>query len=129
MNLDPAEFRLHDVTGFPLVWANAAPAGDPGCWGREMDRLIAQGAPFVALHAGGAKTESQDDRKERALWFKRNKAAMSQVCKAVIAVEGDASRRAAMQLQALPMRQAFGVPMEVVATRDEAEDLAWEILF
>lgn len=126
---DPNDFALHDVHGFPLVWARPQDGADPDCWGREMDALIAQGTPFVALHAGDAHDENHAERKARALWFKRNKAALARVCRAVIAVQENALKRAALQVQALPMSQAFGIRMAVVASRAEAENLAWDILF
>jgi hypothetical protein len=130
MWLDPDRFRLHDVTGFPLVWTGSPVHDEVNArrWRVEMDALVAQGSPFVILHRmDGA--EPHEARKARTAWLKCNKRALAQLCLAVVAIEADPIRRMALEARADIANQSYGVKTAVVASTEEGEDLAWEILF
>jgi hypothetical protein len=130
MWLDPARFRLHDVTGFPLVWTGAPVRDEVNArrWQVEMDVLVAQGSPFVILHRMDGP-ESPEARKARAAWLKHNRRALAQLCLALVAIEADPIRRTALEARAAIANQSYGVKAAVVASAEEGEDLAWEILF
>ncbi|MGY2051201.1 hypothetical protein [Methylobacterium sp. JK268] len=126
MTLDASSFAIHDVADFPLVrWRpeQVAP-GYAAAWEREMEALVAHGAPFVILFAGGRAAEPHEDRVRRGLWLKRHKEALARHCRALITVEPDPEARLAFDAQAALTRRAFGIPMESAASADEAVDLA-----
>ena len=123
-------FTVHDVSEFPVVRSRATAVG-PGYatqWEREMNALLEHASPFVLLMEEGQPQESHDDRKARGLWLKRNKTALASFCKAVIIIEPDAVQREAFQAQAAMAAKAFGVPMEVAASKAGAEELAGRLL-
>lgn len=123
-------FIVHDLHAFPLVWSRSR-AIEPGYapqWAREMDALLEKAQPFVIVFEEGQPEESHEDRKTRGLWLKRNKALLGTICRAVIAIEPDAVRRIALKAQSALASRAFSVAMEVVASREDAEALARELL-
>lgn len=93
-----------------------------------MDALLAISMPFVIIMEGDEHAEEHKDRKARGIWLKKNKAALATVCKAVIGIEASAIKRGAMQLQMSLATKAFGIKMEIVASREEALHLAERIL-
>ncbi|AIO69276.1 hypothetical protein [Burkholderia oklahomensis] len=126
MNLDPQDFVVHDVSRFPMCVfrASAATPGYAPQWEKEIDALMRQGAPFVIVYVSLEADESHDDRKHRAIWLKQNKAELGAVCQALISVEPDPARRAAVAEQGKTAVKAFGIPHEAVASLDEATALA-----
>ena len=130
MTIDTTDFAFHDVALWPIVRPSAASV-HPGYskqWEREMDALLALSMPFVVIMEGDEHTEEHEDRKARGIWLKKNKTALAAVCKAVIGIEASAIKRAAMQLQMSLATKAFGIRMEIVASREEALLLAERIL-
>ncbi|MBC9034569.1 hypothetical protein IAG41_19445 [Sphingomonas sp. JC676] len=130
MWLDPDRFRLHDVTEFPLIWTGAPVRDEVNArrWQVEMDALVAQGSPFVILHRIDGP-EPAEARKARISWLKHNKRALAQLCLAVVAIEVDPIRRTTLDARVAIANQSYGVKAAVVASAEEGEDLAWEILF
>ncbi|MBN8948931.1 MULTISPECIES: hypothetical protein [unclassified Rhizobium] len=130
MTIDATTFAFHDVSLWPIVRHSAA-AAQPGYskqWEREMDALLALSMPFVVIMEGDEQAEEHEDRKARGIWLKKNKTALAAVCKAVIGIEAGAIKRAAMQLQMNLATKAFGMRMEIVASKEEAMQLAERIL-
>lgn len=120
------EFLVHDISHFPVVWSRNA-AIVPGYapqWVREMNRLLARGLPFVIIFDEGMADEDHEDRKVRAVWLKENKSLLASLCRSVIAIEPNAIKRAALTAQALIASKAFGVAMDVVPSRQDAEAAA-----
>jgi len=123
MTLDSADFTLHDLSRFPLVLARGDTS--PGYavqWEREMQSLMDDGEAFVLIHPKARTEEAHDDRKRRGLWLKQNKQALGACCKAVISVEPDDERRAALATQSAMAEKAFGIPMRMAATLEQACD-------
>jgi hypothetical protein len=130
MTIDATTFDIHDVSLWPIVRQSAGSV-QPGYskqWEREMDALLAIAMPFVVIMEGDEHAEEHDDRKVRGIWLKKNKAALAAICKAVIGIEASAIKRAAMQVQMSLATKAFGMRMEIVASRNEALELAERIL-
>lgn len=130
MAFDMAAFVIHDVSGFPVVHARAE-AIRPGYsaqWAREMDALVAQDAAFVVVLAGNEADETHEDRKQRGLWLKRNRDMLGRKCLALVGIEPDGLKRAALRLQAAVAVKAFGIPAEIVASAVEADKLSARIL-
>ncbi|MBB3228226.1 2-polyprenyl-6-methoxyphenol hydroxylase-like FAD-dependent oxidoreductase [Luteibacter sp. Sphag1AF] len=123
-------FSVHDVASFPLVWLSAdqVTAGYAAQWKEEMDALIQCGRPFVVLHGAGHGDEQHEDRKERGIWLKRNKDALARCCPGIVSVEPDPIKRQAAKAMAIMAVKAFGIPAHVTATREEACDIAKQLL-
>ncbi|MGC7403376.1 hypothetical protein ACPWR0_11320 [Pandoraea pneumonica] len=122
MTLDPKIFTVHDVSALPYVVFNQRAAG-PGYarqWGAEMVALVNHGEPFVVVYDQLRTDESHEDRKQRAVWLKHNKAALAEVCKALVSIEPDDAQRAMVKVMGETAVKAFGIPHEAVATREEA---------
>ncbi|AHI75928.1 hypothetical protein [Burkholderia thailandensis] len=126
MALDPRDFIVHDISRFPMCVfrERAATHGYAPQWEQEIDALMRRGAPFVVVYVSLDADEHHDDRRHRAMWLKRNKAALAAVCKALISVEPDAERRAAAVEQGRTAVSAFGIPHAAVASLGEAAALA-----
>ncbi|NTJ62719.1 hypothetical protein G6M50_31880 [Agrobacterium rhizogenes] len=130
MTIDTTVFAFHDVSLWPIVRQSAASV-QPGYskeWEREMDALLALSIPFVVIMEGDEHAEEHEDRKARGIWLKKNKTALATVCRAVIGIEASIIKRTAMQLQMSLATKAFGMRMEIVASREEALQLAERIL-
>ncbi len=61
--------------------------------------------------------ETHEDRKHRGVWLK-HKEALGYVCKALVSIEPDEQRRDEVKGMSEIAVKAFGIPHEVVATRD-----------
>ncbi|MGO3743142.1 hypothetical protein [Kerstersia sp.] len=130
MAFDSHSFILHDVQAFPYVVFRSA-AATPGYaaqWQTEMDALVACGLPFVVVHEQIHYDEAHEDRKTRALWLKHNKDALGRVCRALISIEPDAQQRENVRAFAAGAQKAFGIRQEVVATAEEARDVARNLI-
>ncbi|TXI11329.1 MAG: hypothetical protein E6Q76_02600 [Rhizobium sp.] len=130
MTFDATTFTLHDVSLWPIVLQSAGSVqpGYAAQWEREMDALLAISMPFVVIMEGGEAAEDHGDRKVRGIWLKKNKTALAAICKAVIGIEANAIKRAAIQVQMAIATKAFGTRMELVASREDALRLAERIL-
>lgn len=115
-------FRIHDVSAWPIVMlrSGAQAPGYAAQWVYEMDALLACNQPFVMLHGVQGKDEVHEDRRVRAVWLKENQSALAAQCRVLVHVEPDPERRRAVRAQAAIAVQAFKVPMEVVASFEEA---------
>lgn len=124
------EFRVHDVESFPVVWSRreAIESGYSAQWEREMNALLARTRPFVIVMEENQPQETHEDRKTRGLWLKQNKIVLGNWCKAVIAIETHAFKRAKIEAQTALASRAFGVKMEVAASQDAALVRARELL-
>lgn len=141
MTDDGFRFELHDISRFPFVRAThrEKQAGVALQWQREMEALIGRAQPFVIIfppghHAGleqldgDAMRQAQEERKQRALWFKRNREQLAVSCKGMITIELEATRRFAERAKASLLEKAFGVPLRVADSGDMADELADALL-
>ncbi|WP_087721548.1 hypothetical protein [Pandoraea sp. PE-S2T-3] len=122
MPLDPQMFSIHDIRELPFVLFNqhAAEPGYARQWEAEMAALVNNGEPFVVVYDQLKGDESHEDRKQRAVWLKHNKAALAEVCKALVSIEPDDAQRAMVKAMGETAVKAFGIAHEAVATREEA---------
>lgn len=130
MSLDTNSFIVHDVSDFPLVVFRSDAAG-PGYarqWEKEMSSLMENGRAFVVVYDQHRSEEDHEDRKHRGIWLKHNKSELGRLCKCLISVEPDEPRRLALQAMSEVGVKAFGIPHEVVATRDDALGIAQSLL-
>jgi hypothetical protein len=126
MNLDGHTFTVHDASAFPIVFsrADAVVPGYAVQWETEMNMLLAQGSPFVVVFPAMRTEETHEDRKRRGLWLKRNKQALAGLCRCLIAIEPDSLKRLALKAQTAMATKAFGIPMQIVSSPEEATTLA-----
>jgi hypothetical protein len=95
-----------------------------------LEWLIKRERPFVLVTRadGDEASESHEDRKTRALWFKQNLGALMLVCRGFVYVEQDEARQAAWRARAAGMAKAFPIPMIIVGEMEaaitQARDLA-----
>ncbi len=101
--------RLDDAC-FPLVFLRAqAEATAPV--NEQFERLLEKRAPFVLItdHSPDHHDdETPEERKEKALFFKRIKGRMRDYCRGMIVIQGNAPANAAMRLAAAAASKAFG---------------------
>lgn len=129
MTIDAITFTFHDVSLWPIV-RQSPRSVQPGYskqWEREMDAMLAISTPFVVI-MDGDQAEEHADRKARGIWLKKNKTALAAICRAVIGIEANPIKRAAMQVQMALATTAFGTRMDLVATHEDALRLAERIL-
>jgi hypothetical protein len=116
---------LIDLSRDPLVVVTAPRAGTPDRVDRyhaALEWLIGRGMPFVLITQtdGNEDAESPEDRKARALWFKREAGNLARVCKGFVYIEPDEGRRAVWQARAAAMADAFAVPMRIACDMADA---------
>jgi hypothetical protein len=130
MSLDPNVFSIHDIREFPFVVFNqvAAQPGYANQWETEIVALLQNGQPFVVVYDQFRTDETHEDRKHRGIWLKHNKVPLGRVCKALISIEPDEQRRSEVKAMSAVAVTAFGIPHEVVATRDEAMAIATRLM-
>lgn len=121
-----------DTTRFPLVFMREAdihPAeGSPE---KAIEALLDRGDAFVLLtdHLPGDHAEERhEERKQKALFFKRNKARMRALCKGLVLILGDRTIAAPMRLAAKGAGKALGLPVAFVQTEGEATERASQLL-
>lgn len=126
----PLETRIHDVSDFPIVRfeADQAYEGYANAWCKEMDALMARQEPHVLIYLAASRQESHEDYKMRGAWLKANKGALAQKCLALIVVEPDAEKRAALEAMFPNLVRAFGTPQAARPTQAEAEALGRHVL-
>jgi len=116
-----------DATRFPLVFLrehdqpHAAHEAEA-----QFDALLDRGERFVLLthHMPGddhAHDESHEDRKQRALFFKRNKQRLEQLCAGLVVITGERSIPAPARLAVQTLGRVLGLAFAFV--RDERDAL------
>lgn len=129
---------LIDTSRFPLVYlrepptqpAHADTANDASPEG-QIESLLDRGLPFVLLtdHLPGSHPEeSHAERRQRALFFKRNRERMRQLCRGMVVITGKRAVPAALRLAVQGMGRALGMRMAFVQEEDAAQALSREML-
>lgn len=123
MQIDKSEFPLVFLidTDGPEVSAEA-----------EFAALLAEDRSFVLIsrhhrHEDDANP-SPEARKSRALFLKRNKGRLRELCAAAIVIEGEDETPMPLRLAARGFGKAFGVPFHFVRDEEEAAALAKDVL-
>ncbi|MBO9708764.1 MAG: hypothetical protein J7521_11170 [Caulobacter sp.] len=92
---------------------------------RQLDDLLDAGAPFVLVtkpFPDHVHDETPEERKVRALQFKRQRERLRSLCRGVVVIQGDKPLALPFRLAAEGFGKAVGVPVRFV--RDEAEATA-----
>lgn len=121
---------LVDVTRFPVVFIRSESTSEEPV-PSQIGRLLDRDEPFVLMtdHApGDHDDESPEERKEKALFFKRIKARFLKLCKGMIVIEGDKPSSAFVRAGAATAAKAFGFSVFFVADEEQAASKARSIL-
>lgn len=125
-----ADSTVFDMSEFPLIVARneAIAPGYASAWEQDMNTLLESDTPFVLLFVSPRPEETHDDRKQRGMWLKTNRDPLAKVCKALITVEPDEREREESKAGAAAISKAFGIPLEAVATLDDARKIGRQLL-
>ncbi|WP_322084052.1 ATP--cob(I)alamin adenosyltransferase [Burkholderia sp. BCC1972] len=124
-----------NTTEFPFVWLRYGGSThlEPARLIAELDALLARGERFVLLTddapSGGDRGDTDHEmRKQLARWSKAHRAQSREWIPAMIAIEPDAARRAALDAFSGAFEKVWGYPLNAAATRDDALALAQRLL-
>ncbi|WP_219213680.1 hypothetical protein [Variovorax boronicumulans] len=118
-----------DTTRFPLVFMREAEQ-QPSAVGtpeQALEALLDRGERFVLLTdhlPGDHADESHEDRKQRALFFKRHKAWLRALCQGMVLITGNRAIPAAVRLAAQGAGKVLGLAIAFVETEREAAEAA-----
>lgn len=116
-----------DAMKFPLVFLRAHDQAHAAHEAEvQFDALLDRGERFVLLtdHLPGdddGHDESHEDRKQRALFFKRNKQRLRQLCGGLVIITGERSIPAPARLAVQTLGKVLGLSFAFV--RDEKDAL------
>jgi hypothetical protein len=122
----PEEFKLHDVSRFPVVvlHGRGLPTGYGPIWASEMEMLLSQDRPFVMIFPDSVENEDHADQKLRTVFLKANKGRLAAKCQGIFSVEPNKAKRLLKRAQGAVIAAAFGLKFRIVLTVGEAERLA-----
>jgi len=120
------EFKLHDVSRFPIVTLHgrSLPPGYGPTWANELEALLSQDRSFVMIFPDSVEDETHEDQRLRAMFLKANKGRLAAKCSGIFGVEPNKATRLLKRVQGAVIAVAFGLRFRVVATVEEAEQLA-----
>ena len=118
---------------FPLVWMNLTqePGHDHQKDFEEFEANLQRGEPFVLLTdtvPAEDHEHSPEDKKRTALWMKKNKVELRRLVLAMILVEPNSAKRLGFKAFAVIFTKFWGYPMLLAASRDQAIEMARELL-
>jgi len=97
-----------------------------------FEALLQCEEPFVLLHEKAVDESthehSHEERKQASIWMKKNKVALRTFVKGMIQVEPSAAKRLALKPFAVMFGKAWGYPLLVVESTDQAWALARDVL-
>ncbi|OPA88629.1 hypothetical protein BFW86_16440 [Pseudomonas fluorescens] len=123
-----------DSTAFPVVKIvfDAPSQGGPEDAFRVFEELLARQQSFLLLHE---KTVDENDyehsheqRKQASIWMKKHRQALRTFVRGMIQVEPSAAKRLALRPFAAMFGKAWGYPLLVVESKDQAWALARDVL-
>lgn len=96
----------------------------------DFSALLERGQPFVFFSDGDMSQEerSPEDRKKVVLWMKARRAELKRLVRALVHAEPDAQKRDEAQAFAQMFGKAWGYPMLLVASEQEARQRALDLL-
>ncbi len=89
----------------------------------QFQALLEQDQPFVLITNHGQDDhpeETPEERKEKALFFKKVKTRMRELCRGMIVLEGEKPTPAAMRMMATAASKAFGFAVQFAASEEQA---------
>lgn len=124
---------LIDTSAFPLVYLRDDHQSTPaGAGEAQLGALLDRGECFVLLtdHLPGDHDhdEAPEERKQRALFFKRNKERMRALCRGIVIITGDRALSTPIRLAVKGAGKALGVDFAFVSTELDAQQAAERFL-
>lgn len=119
-----------DDTRAPLIFLRAEREVDSSVEA-EFEALLAKEQPFVMIiHAfeHNHDGEPPEERKQKALFFKRIRDRLRKLCLAMIVIEDGQSLSAAARLAAQTASKGFGFSVQFAATKAQAVERGQELL-
>jgi len=113
---------LLDDSRFPLVFLRSQSESSASI-NQQFEDLLAKKQPFVLItdHAhDDHEEETQEERKEKALFFKQIKDRMRSFCRGMIVIEGGKLANAAVRVTAAAAGKAFGFAILFAINEEEA---------
>ncbi|AHC36340.1 hypothetical protein A7317_16280 [Pseudomonas fluorescens] len=123
-----------DSSTFPVVKIvfDAPNEGGPDDTFVIFESLLARQQPFLLLHEKAVDENnhehSHEERKQASIWMKKNKPALRAFVKGMIQVEPSAAKRLALKPFTITFSKAWGYPLLVVGSREQAWALARDVL-
>jgi len=123
-----------DSTTFPVVKIvfDAPNQGGPEDAFRVFEDLLARQQSFLLLHEKAVDEthheHSHEQRKQASIWMKKHRQALRTFVKGMIQVEPSAAKRLALKPFAVMFGKAWGYPLLVVESKDQAWALARDVL-
>ena len=123
-----------DSTTFPVVKIvfDAPSEGGPQDAFLAFEGLLAREQAFMLLHEKSVDENnhehSHEERTQASIWMKKNKQALRMFVKGMIQVEPSAAKRLALKPFAVMFSKAWGYPLLVVESKDQAWALARDVL-
>ncbi len=113
---------LLDDSRFPLVFARTDVEASASI-NEQLEGLLYKQAPFVLItdHSpDDHDDETPEERKEKALFFKKIRDRFKKYCRAMIVIEGNTPTNAAVRVAAAAASKAFGFSVLFVADEEHA---------
>lgn len=113
---------LLDVSHAPLVYIHEE-VESPLSFEEQVQQLFEKGQPFVLIthHKDHDHSdETPDERREKALMFKRIKSRLTTFCRGMVVVEGDEPTSGAVRMIATTASKAFGFAVVFAADDEDA---------
>ncbi|WP_413791935.1 MULTISPECIES: hypothetical protein [unclassified Pseudomonas] len=118
---------------FPFVWMNLTQESghDHQKDFDELEANLRRGEPFVLLTDTAPAEDhehSPEDKKRTALWMKKHKIELRKSILAMILVEPHSAKRLGYKAFAVVFAKFWGYPMLLAASREQAMEMAKELL-
>lgn len=113
---------LIDVSHAPYVFIKAEVESNVPVE-EQFQKLLDNGQPFVLITNHGQddhEDETVEERREKALFFKRIKDRLSKLCRGMIILAGDRAPPAPARLLATTAGKAFGFTVAFASSKDDA---------
>ena len=118
---------------FPLVWLNFShqPGHDAQKDFDEFEANLKRGESFVILSDSSPSEDHEhtpEEKKLVSLWMKKHKLQLRTLVLAMIVVEPSQAKRVAYKAMSAMFAKFWGYPMILAASREQAIDMARELL-
>lgn len=118
---------------FPLVWMSFSQQSgqDPQKDFDEFEANLRRGEPFVILSDSSPAEDQEhtpEEKKRVSLWMKKHKLELRKLVRAMILVEPNQAKRLGYKAFSVMFAKFWGYPMLLAASREQAVDMAREVL-
>lgn len=124
---------LINSSDFPLVWMNLTqePGHDHQKDFDEFEANLQRGKPFVLLTDTAPAEDhehSPEEKKRNVLWMKKHKVELRRLVLAMILIEPNSAKRLGFKAFSVLYAKFWGYPLLLAASREQAMEMARELL-